>query len=86
MGKSNDVAIRGWIRSGGRFEGRCDGEALVLTWRKDTGFPFWKFRYRFAGKPRVIAGVLSGPRPAGFASPRSLRVFRACPSSVPNRT
>ena len=53
MGKFNDVTIRGWIRSGERFEGRSDGDGLVLTWRKDTGSPFWKFRYRFAGKPRV---------------------------------
>jgi Arm DNA-binding domain len=54
MGKLNDVTIRGWIRSGERFEGRSDGEGLVLTWRKDTGSPFWKFRYRFASKPRVM--------------------------------
>ena len=54
MGKLNDVTIRGWIRSGERFEGRSDGEGLVLTWRKDTGSSFWKFRYRFAGKPRVM--------------------------------
>ena len=44
MGKLNDVTIRGWIRSGERFEGRSDGDGLVLTWRKDTGSPFWKFR------------------------------------------
>jgi integrase len=54
MGKLNDVTIRGWIRSGERFEGRSDGAGLVLTWRKDTGSPYWKFRYRFAGKPRVM--------------------------------
>ena len=55
MGKSNDVTIRGWSRSGERFEDRSDGDGLVLTWRKDTGSPFWKFRYRFAGKPRVMS-------------------------------
>ena len=54
MGKLNDLTIRGWIRSGERFEGRSDGVGLVLTWRKDTASPFWKFRYRFAGKPRVM--------------------------------
>ena len=54
MGKLNDVTIRRWIRSEERFEGRSDGEGLVLTWRKDTGSPFWKFRYRFAGTPRVM--------------------------------
>ena len=52
MGKLNDVTIRGCVRSGERFEGRSDGDALALTWRTDTGPPFWKFRYRFAGKPR----------------------------------
>ena len=54
MGKLNDVTIRGWIRSGERFEGRSDGVGLVLAWRKDTGSPFWKFQNRFAGKPRVV--------------------------------
>ena len=51
MGKLNDVTIRGWIRSGERFEGRSDGDRLVLTWRQDTNSPSWKFRYRFASKP-----------------------------------
>ena len=54
MGKLNDVTIRGWIRSGERFEGRSDGDGLVLTWRQDTNSPSWKFRYRFASKPRVM--------------------------------
>ena len=54
MGKLSDVTIRGWIRSGERFEGRSDGEGLVLAWRRDTNSPTWKFRYRFAGKPRVM--------------------------------
>ena len=54
MGKLNDVTIRGWIRSGERFEGRSDGVGLVLAWRKYTGSLLWKFRYRFAGEPRVM--------------------------------
>jgi hypothetical protein len=54
MGKLNDVTIRGWIRSGERFEGRSDGDGLALTWRKDTSSPLWKFRYHFAGRPRVM--------------------------------
>ena len=54
MGKLNDVTIRGWIRSGERIEGRSDGDGLLLAWRKDTGSPFWTFRYRFAGKPRAM--------------------------------
>ena len=54
MGKLNDVTIRGWIRSGERFEGRSDDDGLVLTWHQDTNSPSWKFRYRFASKPRVM--------------------------------
>jgi len=34
MGKLTDVAIRAWIRSGERFEGRSDDDGLVLTWRE----------------------------------------------------
>jgi integrase len=34
MGKLTDVAIGAWIRSGERFEGRSDGDGLVLTWRE----------------------------------------------------
>ena len=33
MGKLTDVAIRAWIRFGEGFEGRSDGDGLVLTWR-----------------------------------------------------
>ena len=53
MGKLTDVAIRAWIRSGERFEGRSDGDGLVLTWREKRTAPSWRLRYRFAGKPRV---------------------------------
>jgi hypothetical protein len=54
MGKLTDVAIRAWIRSGERFEGRSDGDGLVLTWREKRTAPSWRLRYRFAGKPRVM--------------------------------
>ena len=75
MGKLNDVTIRGWIRSGERFEGRSDGAGLVLTWRKDTGSPFWKFRNRFAGKPCVMSlGSYSDlPLSAARQAPKELR-------------
>ena len=46
--------IRAWIRSGERFEGRSDGDGLVLTWRPERSAPSWKLRYRFAGKSRVM--------------------------------
>jgi hypothetical protein len=54
MGKLTDVAIRAWIRSGERFEGRSDGDGLVLTWRPDRTAPHWRLRYRFAGKSHVM--------------------------------
>ena len=54
MGKLTDVAIRAWIRSGERFEGRSDGDGLVLTWREKRTAPSWRLRYRFSGKPRVM--------------------------------
>ena len=54
MGKLSDVAIRAWIRSGERFEGRSDGDGLVLTWRPERSAPSWKLRYRFAGKSRAM--------------------------------
>jgi integrase len=36
MGKLTDVAIRAWIKAGERFEGRTDGDGLVLTWRPEA--------------------------------------------------
>lgn len=54
MGKLTDVAIRSWIKAGERFEGRTDGDGLVLTWRPDRTTPHWRLRYRFAGKSRVM--------------------------------
>jgi hypothetical protein len=54
MGKLTDVAIRAWIKAGERFEGRTDGDGLLLSWRPDRTAPHWRLRYRFAGKSRVI--------------------------------
>lgn len=54
MGKLTDVAIRAWVKAGERFEGRTDGDGLVLTWRPDRTAPHWRLRYRFAGKSRVM--------------------------------
>lgn len=54
MGKLTDVAIRAWIKAGERFEGRTDGDGLVLTWRPDRTTPHWRLRYRFAGQLRVM--------------------------------
>ncbi|MGH8529341.1 MAG: tyrosine-type recombinase/integrase [Nevskiales bacterium] len=54
MNKLADVQIRQWIKSGERFDGRGDGSGLWLCYRKDYALPIWRFRYRFAGKPRVM--------------------------------
>ena len=54
MGKLTDVAIRAWIRCGERFEGRSDGDGLVLTWREKRTAPCWRLRYRVAGRTRVM--------------------------------
>ncbi|MGQ0701387.1 MAG: tyrosine-type recombinase/integrase [Panacagrimonas sp.] len=50
----SDVAIRNWIKAGERFEGKGDGDGLWLIYRKDYAVPMWRFRYRFAGKARVM--------------------------------
>ncbi|MFH1658910.1 MAG: integrase arm-type DNA-binding domain-containing protein [Pseudomonadota bacterium] len=54
MGKLTDIQIRAWIRSGERFEGRSDGDGLYLSFPASAGSPVWKFRYRFAGKQRIM--------------------------------
>ena len=54
MGKLTDLDIRNWIKAGERFEGRGDGEGLYLRYRKEDAVPRWLFRYRFAGKARVL--------------------------------
>ncbi|MDR3416083.1 MAG: Arm DNA-binding domain-containing protein [Nevskia sp.] len=54
MNKLTDVQIRGWIKAGERFDGRGDGGGLSLRYPKDCAVPMWRFRYRFAGKPRVM--------------------------------
>lgn len=54
MPKLTDMQIRAWIKSGERFEGRSDGEGLYLRFRKEDKTPFWRFRYKLAGKPRTL--------------------------------
>jgi hypothetical protein len=39
MGKLTDVAIRARIKAGERFEGRTDGDGLLLSWRPDRTAP-----------------------------------------------
>jgi integrase len=54
MGKLSDVQIRNWIKAGERFEQRADGDGLYLRFRAVDAVPAWQFRYRFAGKQRVM--------------------------------
>lgn len=54
MGKLTDVAIRAWIKVDERFEGRGDGDGLTLRFRKADAVPRWLFRYRVAGRARVL--------------------------------
>ncbi|EOV0287487.1 tyrosine-type recombinase/integrase [Salmonella enterica] len=54
MAKLKDIQIRSWIKSGEHFDGRSDGGGLYLCFPKNYAIPFWRFRYRFAGKQRAI--------------------------------
>jgi integrase len=54
MGKLTDLQIRNWIKANERFEQRGDGDGLFLSYRENFANPIWRFRYRFAGKPRVM--------------------------------
>ncbi|SDG72072.1 tyrosine-type recombinase/integrase [Propionivibrio dicarboxylicus] len=54
MGKLTDIQIRAWIKANERFEQRGDGDGLCLCFRENYAVPVWKFRYRFAGKQRIV--------------------------------
>lgn len=54
MSKLTDMQIRAWIKAGEHFEGRSDGDGLVLCWPERYSAPFWKFRYRFQGAQRAV--------------------------------
>ncbi|EIY6649392.1 tyrosine-type recombinase/integrase [Salmonella enterica] len=54
MAKLTDIQIRAWKNSGEHFEGRADGDGLYLCFPKNYSAPFWRFRYRFAGKQRAM--------------------------------
>ena len=54
MGKLNDMQIRCWIKASERFEGRSDGDGLYLRFREADSTPVWRFRYRLAGKQRIM--------------------------------
>lgn len=54
MGKITDIQIRNWIKADERFDMRGDGDGLYLSFRNDFAIPLWRFRYRIAGKQRVM--------------------------------
>ena len=54
MPKITDMQIRAWIKAGDRFEGRADGNGLYICYPKNYTAPFWRFRYKFAGKQRAM--------------------------------
>ncbi len=54
MAKLTDVQIRAWIKQNERFEQKGDGDGLTLRFRASDSVPRWLFRYRFAGKQRVM--------------------------------
>ena len=54
MAKLSDMEIRNWIKSNERFEMRGDGDGLYLSYRDTFTVPIWRFRYRFAGSPRIM--------------------------------
>ncbi|HFZ9214272.1 TPA: tyrosine-type recombinase/integrase [Salmonella enterica subsp. diarizonae serovar 61:r:-] len=54
MGKLTDLQLREWVKRGERFEGRADGDGLYLRYRENDKSPVWRFRYRLAGKSRVM--------------------------------
>lgn len=54
MAKLTDVQIKTWIRNNERFSGRSDGNGLYLCFPEAYQAPFWRFRYKFSGKARVM--------------------------------
>lgn len=50
MPKITDMQIRAWIKAGDRF----DGNGLYICYPKNYTVPFWRFRYKFAGKQRAM--------------------------------
>lgn len=60
MPKLTDIQIRAWIKSGEHFDGRSDGGGLYLCFPKNYAIPFWRFRYRFAGKQRAMVSLCVG--------------------------
>ncbi|EJF2826143.1 DUF4102 domain-containing protein [Escherichia coli] len=48
--KLTDIQIKAWIKAGERFDARADGNGLYLCFPEKYNAPFWRYRYRMAGK------------------------------------
>lgn len=70
MGVFTDKAIQAWIKKGEHFDLRSDGDGLCLSFRENFAVPVWRFRYRFAGKHRVM--VLGSYKDLSLADARKL--------------
>lgn len=71
----SDVQIRAWVKAGERFEGRADGGGLYLRYRAGDSVPTWRFRYKFAGKPRVMNIGSYGALSLAHAREEARRLF-----------
>jgi integrase len=49
------MEIRNWIKTGERFEGRSFGDGRYLRYRTADAAQRWVFRYRIAGKARILS-------------------------------
>lgn len=55
MEKLTAELITDWIASNPRFEMRCDGGSLYLTFRTDQKGPIWLFRFRQFGEQHKLS-------------------------------
>lgn len=70
MGVFTDKKIQAWIKKGEHFDLKNDGDGLCLSYREKFAVPVWRFRYRFAGKHRVM--VLGSYKDLSLADARKL--------------
>ncbi len=62
MSTFTDLHIRGWIKTGERFDMRGFGGGLYLCYREGYALPVWRFRYRLKGSNKQCVMVLGSYR------------------------
>jgi len=62
MSTFTDLHIRGWIKTGERFDMRGFGGGLYLCYRENYALPVWRFRYRLKGSNKQCVMVLGSYR------------------------